>query len=295
MALIDLPPEVATEILDWLPLSSWLSFAWTCTYMAKVVNNHVPCCARKLGLCPEKTSLTTLLALDKLYGPVVTQRTWRAPDRHRLIARIIQNNPLLGLNILEALQPAPNELLSFSLHVMWCGFIQVTQYWATHLADIDEEWTRIFMTKLVCHGYGASVEYIWDKISADAMSSDFKASLLYAAVDSDNAGVLRVLVDKGCPTTKVLALTQKLAVRLNICRANESSQRDRLDMFIHFVQQLDSLQGLGWSQAYGAQFTRRALKTCAAQHHDRGRQFFQATFVPFFPESVHDLPPHYMQ
>lgn len=292
MGLTELPAEVATEILNWLPLSSWLPFAQTCVFLANVVNNHVLCCATKLGLCLEKTSLNTLLTLDKLYGPLDTRH---ALDRRRVIARIIQDNPLSGTDILEALQPVPNELLSFSLHVVWPGFIHIVKYWVNHLETIEGEWTRILMTKMVCHGYAANVEYIWDKLPDDSMSSKFKASLLYAAIDSDNANVLRVLVAKGCTTTKALSFTHKLASRLNVHRAGLSSQKDRLDMFIYFARQLNSLQELTWSSAYGAQFTRHALETCVAQKHDTARQYFQATFVPFFPESAHDLPAHYLQ
>lgn len=284
--LLDLPPEVLTEILDRLPLLTWPVFSLTCVHLAKIVANHVPGCAAKMGLRPEKTNLETLIAVQRLCYPIYLnepRQLWHKLTPNYIINYVLFLNPAQGFDILLALEPTREDLWIFHPFT-WHGGIHVIRYWVEQLRLEHTLPLKKIMERAIEHGREDTVFYLLDKFPALYTSHPYRH--LFLAAQYDQIKVLRHLVEHGLKTKHEAIMVQLLIGRCQHMESHAPAQKDRLDMIMHFVQCLDGkTEELLWKPGKEWDLTRHFLMMCAVHNHVPALHFYMTTFVPFFFKS----------
>jgi hypothetical protein len=285
--LLDLPAEVLTEILDRLPLLSWPAFSLTCVHLAQIVANHVPGCAAKMGLRPEKTSLTTLIAVQQLCYPIYLnepRQIWCRLTPNYIVNYILYQNPSQGFNILLALEPTQEDLTIFHpLIGSLRGGIHVLRYWVEQLHMGHTLPSDKIVGRAIRHGRPDAAFYLLDNFPA-LFTIDTYHHMFWAA-QYDEPGVLRRFVEHGCVTAHEDIMVQLLIGRCKHMGYRDPAQKDRLDVIMHFVARLQGkTEGLLWRPGEEWTLTCHFLMVCVAHNHAPALKFFMTTFVPFFLE-----------
>lgn len=295
-ALMDLPPEMLTQILSHLPLSSWSQFALVCKHFAHIVVNCVADCAARAGLCPQKTNFKILFAAQWWYHAPPKPRSEiyhafliRHVSKYRILNVVQYNNPPEGYDMLVALNVTEKDLSVYSCaDGSYAGHIHVIRYWweqsvYSHRMDDVISWSIGCIVTAASCGHLHIIKYLWPKVDIFKKASHglfpfIEGRLLCAASNNDQFRVIRYLIHKGVATgLECVIAINDLFINLANRESTHVSQRKRLNVLVRLIKCAQA-EGTAWQIKRDHEYSSKILKACVVQNDVSALKFFMNFF-----------------